>query len=72
MVDTLVEIAERHPDQELAVFGHDFAIRCLVVVLKNDLGQLKNRIPYCGETHITYDNSQLYLNSIGIPVIRER
>lgn len=67
----LTEIgAEHEGGGEIAVFGHDFAIRCLVVALTgDDIEKLNNRIAYCSETRVRCEDSELILEYAGKPVI---
>jgi broad specificity phosphatase PhoE len=65
-----VELGRQYPDADVALFTHDIALRCALVVLTNDFDDnIGRRIGHCSETLFTYDPAQdsLQVQHIGLP-----
>jgi broad specificity phosphatase PhoE len=71
MEQALLDLAKPFEDQdaEIAVFGHDFALRCLRVRLENEPDHIRSRVDYCSETTIAVRGGQLAIMQFGVPMI---
>jgi broad specificity phosphatase PhoE len=68
---TLLELAEPFADQdvEIAVFSHDFALRCLRVRLEDEPALIRSKVDYCSETTIQVQDGTLAIMQVGAPMI---
>lgn len=68
---TLLELAEPFSGQgvEIAVFSHDFALRCLRVRLEDDPSLIRVKVDYCSETTIRAQDGTLTLMQVAAPMI---
>lgn len=72
MVSAALYLGAEHPDSDVALFTHDYALRCMTAVLHNDLERLHRSvtpIPFCSETLVVCSAGQLSLEYIGRPTI---
>jgi len=71
MEQTLWELvaAEENPDATIAVFTHDFALRCLRVRLTGNIDLIREGVDHCSLTTIEVGSTALSLTDFGVPQI---
>ncbi|HSX07116.1 MAG TPA: histidine phosphatase family protein [Candidatus Saccharimonadia bacterium] len=71
MENALSELAaaEEDPDATIAIFTHDFALRCLRVRLTGDIDLIREGVEHCSRTVVEIGSGALSLTEFGTPQI---